>query len=229
MSGFKSRQEKEDFGAVGGPGHLTKLVLKFTTASESDVQPSCEISTAGASIGQSEDNTVSIPSDSMLAPLNHAMVTYEHARGGSNNNDSGGGGARSRGDGGGRDVVPGAGVNGGDGGSSGGVREGDDTNGLHDSGDRGRDGGGGGGGGGGGSSSADAEDGGGVEGGPGGFFFSDGGQGTDFAAAFRIRVGEGNREWRLTQASGCCGEGGRDAPFAGRGAGGRHFPWAFVV
>ncbi|CAN0538162.1 unnamed protein product, partial [Ectocarpus sp. 12 AP-2014] len=30
-------------------------------------------------------------------------------------------------------------------------------------------------------------------------FFSDGGQGTDFAAAFRIRVGEGNREWRLTQ------------------------------
>lgn len=34
---------EEDFGAVGGPGHLTKLVLKFTTASESDVQPSCEV------------------------------------------------------------------------------------------------------------------------------------------------------------------------------------------
>ncbi|CAM9269240.1 unnamed protein product, partial [Ectocarpus sp. 8 AP-2014] len=145
---------EEDFGAVGGPGHLTRLVLKFTTASESDVQPSCEISTAGASIGQSEDNTVSIPSDSMLAPLNHAMVTYEHARGGSNNNDNdnGGGGAGGCGDGGGRDVVPGAGVNGGDGGSSGGVREGGDTNGLPDGGDRGRDGGGGGGGGG--SSSA---------------------------------------------------------------------------
>lgn len=29
---------------VGGCGHLTKLVLKFTTASESDVQPSCEVS-----------------------------------------------------------------------------------------------------------------------------------------------------------------------------------------
>lgn len=34
---------EEDFGAVGGRGHLTKLVLKFTTASESDVQPSCEV------------------------------------------------------------------------------------------------------------------------------------------------------------------------------------------
>ncbi|CAM9347802.1 unnamed protein product [Ectocarpus sp. 12 AP-2014] len=132
---------EEDFGAVGGPGHLTKLVLKFTTASESDVQPSCEISTAGASIGQSEDNTVSIPSDSMLAPLNHAMVTYEHARGGSNNDDDdgGGGGTGSCGDGGGKDAVPGAGVNGGDGGSSGQVREVGDTNGLHDGGDRGRD------------------------------------------------------------------------------------------
>lgn len=34
---------EEDFGPVGGPRHLTKLVLKFTTASESDVQPSCEV------------------------------------------------------------------------------------------------------------------------------------------------------------------------------------------
>ena len=35
---------EEDFGpAGGGCGHLTKLVLKFTTASESDVQPSCEV------------------------------------------------------------------------------------------------------------------------------------------------------------------------------------------
>lgn len=38
-SGFE-----EDFGpATGRCGHLTKLVLKFTTASESDVQPSCEV------------------------------------------------------------------------------------------------------------------------------------------------------------------------------------------
>ena len=37
------------------------------------------------------------------------------------------------------------------------------------------------------------------EDGLGGFFFSDGGQETDFAAAFRIRVGEGNRDWPLTQ------------------------------
>lgn len=33
----------------------------------------------------------------------------------------------------------------------------------------------------------------------GGFFFSDGGQETEFAAALRIRVGEGNRDWPLTQ------------------------------
>lgn len=32
---------------------------------------------------------------------------------------------------------------------------------------------------------------------PGGFYFFDGGQKTDFAAALRIRVGEGNREWPL--------------------------------
>lgn len=35
---------EEDNAGVGGSGHLTKLVLKFTTASESDVQPSCEVS-----------------------------------------------------------------------------------------------------------------------------------------------------------------------------------------
>lgn len=36
---------EEEFGPAGGCGHLTKLVLKFTTASESDVQPSCEVCT----------------------------------------------------------------------------------------------------------------------------------------------------------------------------------------
>eukprot|EP00752_Nemacystus_decipiens_P006528 g5879.t1 len=81
---------EEDFGpATGGCGHLTKLVLKFTTASESDVQPSCEITTAGATIGQSDENTVSIPSDSMLAPLNHAIVKYEHARRAPSNSSDG--------------------------------------------------------------------------------------------------------------------------------------------
>lgn len=34
---------EEEFGSAAGCGHLTKLVLKFTTASESDVQPSCEV------------------------------------------------------------------------------------------------------------------------------------------------------------------------------------------
>lgn len=35
-----SREEELSSGSCG---HLTKLVLKFTTASESDVQPSCEV------------------------------------------------------------------------------------------------------------------------------------------------------------------------------------------
>lgn len=35
-----------------------------------------------------------------------------------------------------------------------------------------------------------------------GFYLSDGGQGMDFAAAMRIRVGEGNRDWPLTQVRG---------------------------
>ena len=36
---------EEELAGAGGCGHLTKLVLKFTTASESDVQPSCEVCT----------------------------------------------------------------------------------------------------------------------------------------------------------------------------------------
>lgn len=32
-------------GGGGGGAHLRKLVLKFTTASDSDVQPSCEVDT----------------------------------------------------------------------------------------------------------------------------------------------------------------------------------------
>lgn len=39
---------------VGGCGQLTKLVLKFTTASESDVQPSCEV---GSSIAGGDGKT----------------------------------------------------------------------------------------------------------------------------------------------------------------------------
>ncbi|CAM9355434.1 unnamed protein product, partial [Scytosiphon promiscuus] len=229
-SGAGPNGYKEDYGPAGVSGHLTKLVLKFTTASESDVQPSCEITTAGASIGQSDDNTVSIPSDSMLAPLNHAIVKYEEcSRRGTDHNITADGGGGGRGGGvketvaapapagpaaeqpcsgekegnnakkeasavkGGSTLVPDAG--GGDvetGGAGAGraeaVGRGRDTDGGDEGSGRA------------GSTMADARE---REGGgeDGGFFFSDGGQETDFAAAFRIRVGEGNRDWPLTQGS----------------------------
>lgn len=45
-----------------------------------------------------------------------------------------------------------------------------------------------------------------------GFFFADGGQETDFAAAVRIRVGEGNRDWPLVQVkAGRCVRGYSDS------------------
>lgn len=121
-----------------------------------------QIGTGGATIGQSEVNTVSIPSDTMLAPLNHAIVMYE---------DSGGG--AGAGGGGGCPVING---------STDSEEVGEDAT----TGKGGVEG---------------AEGAGSGPGGGGGFFFSDGGQGTDFAAALRIRVGEGNRDWALTPVS----------------------------
>lgn len=104
-----------------------------------------QIDTAGASIGKSEENTVSIPSDSMLAPLNHAVVKYENTPCCYRRVDRGGSG----------DEVTSS--------------EGELS-----------------------TPEKEEEE-------AGGFFFSDGGQGTDFAAALRIRMGEDNRDWPLTQ------------------------------
>ena len=107
-----------------------------------------QIGTAGASIGKSEQNTVSIPSDSMLAPLNHAVVKYERASRCCRRGEAGGSGSL--------DEVASS--------SEGGLS----------------------------TPGKEEEE-------AGGFFFSDGGQETDFAAALRVRVGEGNRDWPLAQ------------------------------
>lgn len=131
-----------------------------------------QITTAGASIGQSDDNTVAIPSDHMLAPLNHAIVKYEQARKvGDNSNNTGGS----------EEALP--------------LK--DESTPTAD-GRTDREGGGGGGRGKGGGEGVETNNNSSAEG-AGGFYFSDGGQETDFAAAFRIRVGEGNRDWPLTQ------------------------------
>lgn len=137
-----------------------------------------QISTAGATIGQLEENTISIPSDCMLAPLNHAIVKYEQpqssqvpitAMAESSPEDllsSEGESLAS-----GPSIMDVFAVKCRD--RVGGEEEGDgdEEKGLDQS----------------------------ESGAGGGFFLSDGGQETDFAAALRIRVGEGNTDWPLKQ------------------------------
>lgn len=111
----------------------------------------------------------------MLAPLNHAMVKYElaHQVSNHNNNNNSLGGSGSS-----EEALP--------------SKEEStlmaDGRKYREGGERGRGGGEG--------VETNANS---VASGAGGFYFSDGGQETDFAAAFRIRVGEGNRDWPLTQ------------------------------
>lgn len=58
-------------------GHLKKIVLKFTTLSESGSDaPSFSIDTSGARIGREHSNEVSVPSDVKLAPECHARIEY---------------------------------------------------------------------------------------------------------------------------------------------------------
>lgn len=141
----------------------------------------------------------------MLAPLNHAIVMYEQARRTPQTNNTNGDGAPAPPPGEGELIVEGTAAA-----AMGGAAAGEDESGSNEGsstptpGARADSGGGEGEGGSagcettgdgrGGSSKASEE-----AGEVGGFFFSDGGQETDFAAAFRIRVGEGNRDWPLTQ------------------------------
>lgn len=58
-------------------GHLTSLVLKFTTLSEANTEaPSFTVGINGARIGQSKDNEVSVPSDTKLAKVAHASIEF---------------------------------------------------------------------------------------------------------------------------------------------------------
>lgn len=58
-------------------GHLTSLVLKFTTLSEANTEaPSFTVGINGARIGQSKDNEVSVPSDTKLAAMAHASIEF---------------------------------------------------------------------------------------------------------------------------------------------------------
>lgn len=58
-------------------GHLTSLVLKFTTLSEANTEaPSFTVGINGARIGQNKENEVSVPSDTKLARMAHALIEF---------------------------------------------------------------------------------------------------------------------------------------------------------
>lgn len=58
-------------------GFLKKIVLKFTTLSESGSDaPSFTVDTSGARIGREQSNEVSVPSDVKLAAVCHASIEY---------------------------------------------------------------------------------------------------------------------------------------------------------
>lgn len=58
-------------------GHMDKIVLKFTTLSETSAEaPSFVITARGASIGRDASNEVSVPSDIRLAPQDHSFVEF---------------------------------------------------------------------------------------------------------------------------------------------------------
>lgn len=59
--------------------HLKSIVLKFTTLSDACTEaPSFTVSSAGATIGQSETNAVCVPSDAHLVPSGHASIEFEN-------------------------------------------------------------------------------------------------------------------------------------------------------
>lgn len=77
---------KDNFDVSGGSskdgsykqyGNLKKIVLKFTTLSESGYDaPSFTVGTTGARVGRDMENEVSVPSDVKLAPMCHATIKY---------------------------------------------------------------------------------------------------------------------------------------------------------
>lgn len=57
------------------PG-VNQLVLKFTTLSDGNERASFYVDDGGGTIGRGEENTVSVPSDTTLAPVRHARIEY---------------------------------------------------------------------------------------------------------------------------------------------------------
>jgi len=58
-------------------GNLKKIVLKFTTLSESGTDaPSFTVTSKGAVIGKDKDNEISLPTDTNLSPKDHARIKF---------------------------------------------------------------------------------------------------------------------------------------------------------
>jgi serine/threonine protein phosphatase PrpC len=81
--GHKRQSSQEYLTSLNGasmitPGHLTSIVLKFTTLSESNEAPSFTLGARGGRIGKGPGNEVSIPSDTRLAAVGHAQIEYSN-------------------------------------------------------------------------------------------------------------------------------------------------------
>lgn len=58
-------------------GHITSMVLKFTTLSEANTEaPSFTVGINGARIGSDPENEVAVPSDTKLAKIAHALIEF---------------------------------------------------------------------------------------------------------------------------------------------------------
>eukprot|EP01041_Mallomonas_annulata_P002450 gene2450-4758_t len=71
------RASSRSLRRLGRGGQVEKIVLKFTTLSETSAEaPSFTITSKGASIGRDPANEVSVPSDARLAAQDHSFIEY---------------------------------------------------------------------------------------------------------------------------------------------------------
>lgn len=73
--------DDEDEGAPSGNDFLERIVLKFTTLSETNSEaPSFTVDSRGAKIGRNSSNEVNVPSDTRLSPSAHSRIEYSNGQ-----------------------------------------------------------------------------------------------------------------------------------------------------
>lgn len=77
LDGMKIDQTKPTMREEKTSGNLKKIVLKFTTLSETGTDaPSFTIGITGAQFGRDPSNEVSVPTDAKLSEEDHARIQY---------------------------------------------------------------------------------------------------------------------------------------------------------